>query len=176
MDFPGEDVTFKMDVEFIEAALGGQKVITLPDGKNLQVKIPAGIESGKKLRFKSLGRPGIGKGHPGDAYIEINVRPKEGFARSGEDIVSELPISFFEAITGADVPVKTLDGNVMLKIPPGVSTGSKLRIKGKGAGPEGKRGNHIVTLKIVMPKHVDPNLRAAAENLRHEFNYDPRMQ
>lgn len=176
MDFPGDDVNYKMDVTFKEAALGGEKVITLPDGKKLQVKIPAGIDSGKKLRFKNMGQPGVGKGPAGDAFIEINVQPLKGFSRSGEDIESELPVSFLDAITGAEVEVPTLDGSVMMKIPPGVSTGSKLRIKGKGAGPEGKRGNQIVVLKIVMPKHVDPALRAAAENLKNQFNYDPRVQ
>lgn len=176
MDFPGEDVIYKMDVEFREAALGGEKVITLPDGKKLQVKIPAGIASGKKLRFKNMGQPGIGKGPAGDAFIEINVKPLPGFSRAGDDIESELPVSFLDAITGAEVEVPTLDGSVMMKIPPGVSTGSKLRIKGKGAGPDGKRGNQIVVLKIVMPKNVDPALKAAAENLKNQFNYDPRMQ
>lgn len=176
MDFPGEDITYKMDVDFKEAALGGEKVITLPDGKKLQVKIPAGIVSGKKLRFKNMGQPGIGKGPAGDAFIEINVKPLPGFIRSGDDIETELPISFLDAITGAEVEVPTLDGSVMMKIPPGVSTGSKLRIKGKGAGTTEKRGNQIVVLKIVMPKQIDPALKTAAENLKHQFNYDPRIQ
>lgn len=173
-DFPGEDVAYKMEVDFKEAALGGEKVITLPDGKSLQVKIPAGIESGKKLRFKGLGRPGIGKGSAGDAYIEIIVKPLAGFSRNGKDIETELPISFMEAITGAEVQVPTLDGSVLMKIPPGVSTGSKLRIKGKGAGPENNRGNEIVILKVVMPKEVDPALKSAMENLKTQFDYNPR--
>ncbi len=175
-DFQGEDVSYKMEVEFKEAALGGEKVITLPDEKSLQVKIPAGIESGKKLRFKGLGRPGIGKGSPGDAYIEIIVKEMEGFKRHGKDIETELPISFMEAITGAEVEVPTLDGPVLMKVPPGVSTGSKLRIKGKGAGPENARGNEIVILKIVMPKEIDPALKSAMENLKTQFNYNPRTQ
>ncbi len=176
VDFPGDDITYKMDVDFKEAALGGEKIITLPDGKKLQVKIPAGIDSGKKLRFKNMGQPGRGKGQAGDAFIEINVKPLKGFSRTGDDIESELPVSFLDAITGAEVEVPTLDGSIMMKIPAGVSTGSKLRIKGKGAGAEGKRGNQIVVLKIVMPKNVDPALQAAAENLKQQFNYDPRMQ
>lgn len=175
-DFQGEDVSYKMEVDFKEAALGGEKVITLPESKNLKVKIPPGIESGKKLRFKGLGRPGIGKGAPGDAYIEIQVRPLEGFTRNGKDIEIELPISFMEAITGGEVEVPTLDGSVIMKIPPGVSTGSKLRIKGKGAGPENNRGNEIVSLKIVMPKEIDPALKSAVESLKGQFNYNPRAQ
>lgn len=176
MDFPGKDITYKMDVSFLDAALGGEKVITLPDGRKLQVKIPAGIDSGKKMRFKRMGEPGIGKGSAGDAYIEINVTPLKGFSRDGDDIVSEVPVSFLDAITGVELQLPTIDGSVMMKIPPGVSTGTKLRIKDKGAGPEGKRGNQIIVLKIVMPKNVDPALKAAAENLKHQFNYDPRVQ
>lgn len=175
MDFPGEDVTYKMDVDFKEAALGGEKIITLPDGKNLKVKIPAGLESGKKLRFKNLGAPGIGQGPAGDAYIEINIKPLAGFKRIGADIETQLPITFFEAITGAEVEVPTLDGNIMVKIPPGVSTDAKLRIKGRGAGPKDHRGHLIVILKIVMPKHIDSGLKLAAENLKHQFNYNPRV-
>lgn len=174
MDFPGDDVTYKMEVDFKEAALGAEKVITLPNGKTLQVKIPAGIDSGKKLRFRGLGEPGVGKGPAGDAYVEVQVRPLKGFQRDGNDIEMELPISFMEAITGAEVEVPTIDGSVMMKIPPGVSTGSKLRIKGKGAGARGRRGNQIINLKIVMPKEVDPALKNAVENLKSQFNYNPR--
>jgi DnaJ-class molecular chaperone len=176
MDFPGEDVNYKMEVSFKEAALGGEKVITLPEGKSLKVKIPAGIESGKKLRFKGMGQTGYGRGPKGDAYIEIIVTPLEGFSRKGKDIESELPISFLEAITGAEVEVPTIEGSVMMKIPSGVSSGSKLRIKGKGAGEKDDRGNHIVTLKIVMPKHIDPGLKEAAEGIKKQYNYDPRIQ
>lgn len=175
MDFPGDDVQYKMEVDFIEAALGVEKIITLPDGKNLKVNIPAGIESGKKLRFKGLGTAGRMGGEAGDAYVEIIVRPMEGFTRHGLDIESELPISFFEAITGEEVKVPTIDGVVLLKIPAGVSTGSKLRIKGKGAGPKGKRGSHIVVIKIVMPKYIDPALREAAQTMKDKFDYNPRM-
>lgn len=174
---PGEDVTYKMDVEFREAALGAEKTITLPSGKNLQVKIPAGIESGKKLRFKGLGQPGFGKASPpGDAYIEIEVKNLAGFKRVGKDIEVEVPISFIEAITGGEIRVPTLEGEVMLTIPAGVSTGSKLRIKGKGAGTGETRGNQIVVLKVVTPKDVDPQLKAAIENLKPKFDYNPRMQ
>jgi DnaJ-class molecular chaperone len=176
VNLPGEDLTYKMDVEFREAALGGEKTITLPTGKNFQVKIPAGIESGKKLRFKGLGQPGFNKGPPGDAYIEIHVKELAGFKRKGQDIEVEVPISFIEAITGGEIRIPTLDGEVMLNIPAGVSTGSKLRVKGKGAGQGDSRGNQIVVLKVVIPKEVNPALKAAIENLKTQFDYNPRMQ
>lgn len=176
MDFPGEDVTYKMEVSFQEASLGAEKIITLPNGKKLKVKIPAGIDSGKKLRFKGLGGDGIGKGPKGDAYIEINVLPLAGFRANGADIETELPISFFDAILGSEVEVATIDGPVMMKIPSGVSTGTKLRIKGKGRGEGSSRGSQIVVLKVVMPKQVDPMFKEEAMNLRSKFNYDPKVQ
>lgn len=176
MNLPGEDVTYKMDVEFREAALGAEKTITLPSGKSLQVKIPAGIETGKKLRFKGLGLAGFNNGPAGDAYIEINVKDLAGYKRKGLDVEVEVPISFIEAITGGEIKVPTLEGEVMLNIPAGVSTGSKLRVKGKGAGSGETRGNQIVVLKVVTPKEVDPALKAAIENLKTQFDYNPRMQ
>lgn len=176
MDQKGNDIQYKMEVDFREAALGAERVITLPDGRTLQVKIPAGIEEGKKLKLKGLGEPGIGEGAPGDAYVEISVRLLEGFSRTGNDIVTELPVSFLDALTGAEVNVPTIEGNVLLKVPSGVSTGMKLRIKGKGAGKDPERGNQIVIIKVVMPKEVPLSLKEKAQELKKEFNYNPRLQ
>lgn len=164
----GEDLTYKMEIDFKEAALGGERKITLPNGKNLQLKIPAGIEEGKKLRFKGLGEDG------GDVYIEISIKPLLGFKRIGNDIEVELPVSFIEAIMGAEIKVPTLEGDIMLKIPSGVSTGSKLRIKGRGAGSGKNRGHEMVILKVMTPKHVDPGLKQAIEKLKSQFDYNPR--
>lgn len=172
----GPDINFHLEVDFKDAALGATKVLNLPNGKNIEVKIPAGIESGKKLRFKGLGEASPIQGPAGDAYIEISIRPLSDFERMGLNITSEVPISFLEAITGGEVEVMTVDGKIMLTIPSGVSTGSKLRIKGKGAGEGDQRGDHIVSLKVVIPKNVDPKLRAAIMNLKEEFKYNPRMQ
>lgn len=176
MDFAGEDELYQMEVDFKEAALGAEKVITLPNGKKLQIKIPAGIESGKKLKFKGLGKPGMGAGPAGDIYVQINVKSMPGFTRVDHDIHTEVPISFFEALNGAEIEVPTIDGPVMLKVPPGVSTGSKLRIKHKGAGHGDTRGNQIVTLKIVMPKNITPEMQAAIGQLQNQFAYNPRGQ
>ena len=174
MNFAGEDVLYQMEVEFTEAALGGEKVITLPSGKKLQVKIPPGIENGKKLKFKGLGSPGVGGGAPGDAYIQVSIKPLAGFTRVEKDIHSEVSISLFEAIHGAEIEIPTIDGNVMLKVPAGVSTGSKLRIKHKGVGAKETRGSQIVTLKIVMPKHPKEEFIHALTDLEKKFSYNPR--
>lgn len=170
----GADTNYKLEVEFREAALGGEKLLTLPNGKNLKITIPAGVESGVKLRFKGLGDAGHGTGPSGNAYIQISVKPAAGFIRTGKDIEHELSISFIEAILGAEVKVPTIDGEVFLKIPPGVSTGSKLRIKGKGAGKTDDRGNQIVILKVVTPKVITPELKVAVEALDAQVNYNPR--
>lgn len=174
MDFPGQDEKYQLEVDFKEAALGGEKIITLPNGRKLQVKIPPGIQEGQKLRFKGLGGAGIGKGAPGDAYIEISIKPSPHFIREGQNIISEVPISFFEAIQGAEIEVETIDGPVLLKVPPGVSSGTKLRIKQKGAGAADKRGNHLVSLKIVMPKDPPPALKQGVAELATRFSYNPR--
>ena len=174
-DFVGEDQLYQMEVEFKESILGAERVITLPTGKKLQVKIPPGVETGSKLRFKGQGGPGIGKGPAGDAYVEIRVNPLEGFKRVASNVEAEVPLSFIEGILGAEIKVPTLDGAVMLKVPAGVSTGSRLRIKGKGVRAK-EAGDQIVVLKIVLPKKIDPELQAAIQSWNGKFSYDPRSE
>jgi DnaJ-class molecular chaperone len=170
----GEDELYQLEVEFKEAALGGEKVISLPGGKKLQVKIPAGLEEGQKLRFKGQAGPGMNGGANGDVYVEAHIKPMAGFIRRGKDIEVELSISFFEAIAGSQVSVPTLDGEVLLTIPSGVSTGSKLRVKGKGVGSGETRGNQIVTIKVVTPKEVPAGLVDALNDLKMKYDYQPR--
>lgn len=174
--FPGEDQLFQVEVEFEEAALGAERIITLPNGKRLQVKIPAGIEEGKRLRFKGQGGEGVGGAPAGDLYLEVKIKDKAGFKRVGKDIETEVPISIFEAALGAEIPVKTLEGDVLVKVPPGSSSGMKLRVKGKGAGSGNTKGNLLVTLKIVVPKEATPGLKDALKNASEQFAYDPRTK
>ncbi|MGZ3807336.1 MAG: DnaJ C-terminal domain-containing protein, partial [Bacteriovorax sp.] len=169
------DTHYRMEVSFADAILGAEKVITLKSGKNLKVKIPPGINSGAKLRFKGLGQSDHASSPPGDAYVEIIVMPMEGFERNGMDIETEVPISFIEALLGADITVQTLTGPVLLTIPPGVSSGSKLRIKGKGVQDQEQSGSHIVKLKVVMPKPPSPELQKRVRDWGGKFDYDPRI-
>jgi DnaJ-class molecular chaperone len=171
----GEDQLYQLEVDFKEAALGTTKVITLPTGKRLEVKIPAGIEEGKKLKFKGLGGAAHGKGAAGDAYVQISIKPSEIFRRDGQDIHSEIPVSFYEALLGAEIPVPTLDGQILMKIPSGASTGSKLRLKNKGIVAGELRGNQIVTIKVVMPKNVDIAFKDEILTLSQKYPYDPRI-
>ena len=175
-DFPGQDETYRMDIDFHDAILGGEREITLPTGKRLRVKIPPGIESGKRLRFGGLGGAGHGKGAPGDAYVEIQVRPSSTFRRMGDDLEIEMPISFAEAILGGEIRTPTIDGAVHLKIPTGVSAGARLRVAGKGVPTaNGKRGDQYVVLRIVMPTApIDDELRMAVEAWTKRQTFDPR--
>lgn len=173
-DAAGEDQLFQMEVDFRDSVLGAEREITLPGGKKLRVKIPAGVESGTRLRFRGQGGPGRGKGEPGDAYVEILVRPHPSFTRVGRDLETELPITFYDALAGAELEVPTIEGKVALRVPPGVSTGSRLRVKGRGVGPlQGARGDLFVRLKVVMPKSPPEGLRAAAAEWRAKFPYEP---
>lgn len=174
LDIPGEDHLYKMEVDFKDAALGAEQELTLPTGKRLLVKIPAGISTGTKLRFSGQGGPGHGRGPAGDAYVEISVKDLKGFSRVGMNIESELPISFQEALLGAEVKVPTLEGHVLMKIQAGTSSGARLRIKGKGAGSGDKRGDQIVVLKIVLPRVVAPDLQETVRSWGAKYDYNPR--
>jgi len=165
------DELYKMDLDFKDALLGAEKEITLPSGKRLLVKIPPGIESGKKLRFAKQGNNGA------DIYVQLNVAESPLFTRMGNNIELELAISASEALVGAEVKVPTLTGAVMLNIPPLVSTGQKLRVAGKGV--KGK-GDQFVKIKIVNPSAssgaMDEEFKAAVKawSKRHPFN--PRSE
>lgn len=156
---PGEDVIYRMDIGFKEAILGAEKTFTLPNGKTLQTKIPPNFKSGQKLRFAGQGGPGIGGASAGDLYIEVHVRPSEQFTRVGQNLESEVSVSIAEALLGGEITVQTIDGNVLLNVPPHSNTGTKLRIRGKGV-PSLKeaRGDHVVKLKVLLPEVPDPEL------------------
>jgi DnaJ-class molecular chaperone len=141
------------------------------------VVIPPGVDSGSRLRFRGQGGPGTGKGPAGDAYVELSVRPMAGFTRKGKDLETEVPVSFLEAIRGGEVEVPTVDGKVQLKIPPGVSSGNRLRVKGKGVATKGgERGDQYVVIKVVMPKKISPELAEAVRSWGNRFDYNPRSE
>jgi len=136
-------------------ACGGQG--RAPRTRDLSVKIPRGVRDGARIRLTGEGEPGVGGGRPGDRYLEIHVKPHPFFERDGHDIHSEAEINIVQAALGTKVPVKTLDGTVELRIPPGTSSGAKLRLRGKGAPtPDGGHGDHYVRVKIVAPRGLSP--------------------
>lgn len=163
-DQKGQDVLYQMTVDLKDAALGAEREITIGNGKKIRVKIPPGIETGKKLRFGGLGEPGTGGAGAGDALVEIIVKDSGGFKRVGQDLESEFQVSLSEAILGAEIKVPTIDGSIMLKVPSGSNSGNRLRVKGKGVvtnANSGARGDQIVILKVVLPAVVDDDLKTA---------------
>ncbi len=108
----GQDAQYRLDVDFLDAVNGTKTRITLPDGGTLDVTIPPGVTDGQVLRLKGKGNPGMGEGEPGDALIEIAVRPHPVFKREGDDILVEVPITLDEAVLGGKVEVPTITGRV----------------------------------------------------------------
>ena len=151
-----EDETYQMTIDFRDSILGAERDINLPTGKKFRVKIPAGIESGMKLRFAGKSESGT------DVYVQLNVEPSSMFTRTGADLESEVDVSLSEAILGGEIKVPTIDGTILLKIPENISYGQKMRVSGKGVpGKNGKRGAQIVKLNVVLPKKVDDQFKEA---------------
>lgn len=160
----GQDAQYSMNVEFLDAVNGTATQIRLPNGPSLDVRIPAGTRDGQTLRLKGKGQPGIGGGEPGDALIEVHVRPHAFFTRDGDDIRLDLPITLREAVLGGKVNVPTPKGPVTMAVPANASSGKVLRLKGRGAPKRGGgEGDLYVTLRVVLPDAPDAELKEFAE-------------
>jgi len=157
----GSDMHYQLEVEFLDAINGAKRQIMLPESAALEVTIPPGTRDGQVLRLRGKGRPGIGGGEPGDALIEIAVRPHPQFTRKGDDIYVELPIPLDQAVLGGRITVPTPSGPVTMTVPKWSNTGAVLRLKGKGAPRRGgESGDEYVTLKVMLPDKPDPELEA----------------
>ena len=171
----GADRRFRLEIEFLDAMNGAKQRIVLPDGTSLDVVIPPGSRDGQVLRLAGKGDAGAEGGKAGDALIEIAVRPHPFFRRDGLNISLDLPISLSEAVLGGKVVAPTPSGPVTVAIPKGSNTGRTLRLKGKGApGRGGKRGDEYLTLKIVLPPKIDPELEAFVKGWKAGKTHDPR--
>ena len=159
----GADRRYRLEVDFVDAARGGKQRLQLASGRTIEVDVPAGTESGKRLRLKGQGDESSLDGQRGDALVEILVRAHPQFSRAGRDIHVDVPLALADAVLGARVTVPTLDGPVRLTVPPGASSGRALRLKGKGiAGRDGSRGDQYVRLLVVLPERAEPELEAWA--------------
>jgi DnaJ-class molecular chaperone len=137
--------------------------------------IPAGSQDGQVLRLKAQGTPGAAGGATGDVHVELRVKPHPRFTRAGNDIHSELPVAIQEAVLGGKAGVPTIDGTVTLTIPKGSNSGTRLRLRGKGApAPGGARGDHYVTLKVMLPDTADPDLLRLVEEWARKHPYRVR--
>ena len=173
---PGGDAHFSLKITFAEAALGATKRITLTTGKNLDVKVPPAAKDGSTLRLKGQGQPGRGGGPAGDALIEIKIEPHPYFKRQGDDVAIDVPVTLGEAFGGAKITVPTVDGKVAVTIPPGANSGTTLRLKGKGAGTAGARGDQLVTLKVMLPDRADDDLADFIKKWESKHPYDVRKK
>ena len=167
----GADATANLEIDFKTSILGGKVPLTLRDShtgatKNLDVSIPAGIESGKKIRLRGQGDPGVGGGAQGDLIITVTVRPHAVYARDGRNLTVRLPISLQEAVFGAAIDFPTPYGEVKLKVPAGSSSGVKLRLKGYGVrGGKEPDGDLFVVFEVQLPKEWSKTDLAALKGL-----------
>ncbi len=159
----GQDISYRLRIDFLDAVKGGKKPLTLANDKTLNVTIPVNVRDGQKIRLKGQGNPGINGGPAGDALIEIAINQHAFFRREGNDIHLDLPITLKEAVLGEKVNIPTIDGKVAMTIPKGSSSGRTLRLKGKGAmDPKTrKRGDQYVKLQIMLPEKPDEALEKA---------------
>ncbi len=148
----GEDQHFSLRIDLAQAILGGAQNVQLADGKNIKIRIPPGVQSGKNLRLKGQGAAGAGGAPAGDAIVEITVKPHKFYVVDGSHLRLDLPISLEEALNGAKIKVPTPDGSVHLNIPANTSSGRVFRLKSKGGcTANGKRGDLLVRSMIMLP-------------------------
>jgi DnaJ-class molecular chaperone len=170
----GADLHYRISIDFLDAVNGATKRLTLPDGGSLDVTIPSGIQEGQILRLRGKGAPSMGEGKAGDALVEVSINPHQFFARHGDDIHVDLPVTLAEAVLGARIRVPTPTGPVMLTVPKGSNTGAVLRLKGKGVPWRGGHGDELVKLKVMLPPEPNPELEAFLSSWAPGTSYDPR--
>ena len=163
-------------VSFEEAAHGGTRRVYLPDGKEVDVRIPVGVRDGQQIRLRGQGGEGRNGGPPGDVLLNVSVAPHPYLTRDANNLRMDLPIALQEAVLGGKVNVPTLTGLVSLSVPANSNSGSVLRLKGKGIPAHGKEpaGDLYVKLVVTLPDSADPELRKFAESWAAQ--YDPRAK
>ncbi|MFZ5731366.1 MAG: DnaJ C-terminal domain-containing protein [Pseudomonadota bacterium] len=171
---PDLDINAAMTISLEESVRGGEKRVRLPNGKELNVRIPAGVSAGQQIRLKGQGDSVHGH-RPGDVLITVNIAPHPHFKIDGNDLRLDLPVTLYEAVLGAKVRVPTLDGAVELSIPKNTSSGRTFRLKGKGMPRAvGPSGDLFVTARIALPDGNDAELEALMERWRESRRYNPR--
>jgi curved DNA-binding protein len=173
---PGSDIEYPISLSFEDAARG----ITLPlqirrggQMESIEIKVPPGVKDGSRVRIKGKGDQGT-NGQNGDLYIITSIHPHPYFRRDGLDVLVDVPISLYEALLGTKVEVPTLDGPVTLTIPPGTSSGSKMRIKGRGIERGKEKGDEHVVIKIIVPKDLDASDKEAIAKLQEKHPINAR--
>ncbi len=172
----GSDLTTSSTINFIDSIQGTQLKLGV-HGETVNVKVPAGIQDGQKLKVRGKGQPSPNGGPAGDLVVTIKVKPHPVFSRDGDHIRVTVPITYAEAVLGATIQVPTLGGEpVKLKVAPGTPNGRTLRVKGKGVQLSGKEGDLLATVEIAVPAHVNDKAKALLEQFDAELpDEDPRL-
>jgi curved DNA-binding protein len=174
----GADQEAELPLTVEEAYRGGRRQITLngPDGpRTYTVTIPPGVTDGRRIRLAGEGGRGMGGGQAGDLYLVVRLLPHPRFRVEGKDIVVDLPLAPWEAALGADVPVTTPGGETKVTVPPGTSTGRRLRLRGEGMpDPRGKPGDLYAEVKIMVPPRLTDRERELFSELAAVSTFDPR--
>jgi DnaJ-class molecular chaperone len=169
----GADISADLTITLPEAVKGGTKRLRLSTGKELDVRIPAGLTDGQTIRLKGPGMPGP-DGSSGDLLIRVAIAPHPLFKVDGNDLRLELPITLYEADLGGKVRVPMLDGAVELTIPPHTNSGRTFRLKGKGIAAKQGKGDLLVTVRVVLPDRSDAEFDELMRKWRDERPYNPR--
>lgn len=181
----GEDQQLKLNISLEEAFHGGSKTIQFSqknstggshsavEMKKLKVNIPKAVAQGQKIRLSKQGHPAPGGGQPGDLYLEMNILPHAHFKLEGNDVILRLPITPWEAAQGTTLQVPTLSGKVELKIKPGMQSGQKMRLKGKGM-PAPVPGDQFVEIMIQTPSAQSEDDEEFYRQMQQRFDFNPR--
>ncbi|MGO8765806.1 MAG: DnaJ C-terminal domain-containing protein [Limisphaerales bacterium] len=176
----GRDVEGDILVTLEEAARGAVRTVTVRHdsrAESHQVKIPAGVMEGQRLRLAGRGEHGSGGGVSGDLYLRVRFARHPDFDVDGHDLIYEADLAPWDAVLGAELSVPTLEGRVNIKIPAGTPSGQKLRVRSRGLpNREGGKGDLFVVAKIVVPAKISPGERKLWEQLKHDSKFDPRQQ
>jgi DnaJ-class molecular chaperone len=175
---PGADISLEAAIPLETALHGGKARVLMPNGRTLEINVPAGIEEGKQIRLRGQGQPSPSGGPAGDALVSVRFEKHGLFRIDGRDLRLDLPITLYEAVLGAKVEAPTLSGKVELTLPPHSNSGRTLRLRGKGMPASGGQaaGDLLVTLRIVLPDGANAELEELARAMRADKPYDPRSE
>lgn len=155
----GADIRYRVDISFEDSVLGAKRQMTMADNKSLNVSIPPGVATGQVLRLKSQGEPSQTGGPPGDALLELHVRPSKTWTREGSDLRMSVPLPLKTAVLGGNIEVPTPAGTVTLKVPEGSNTGMVLRLRNKGVQFKDTPGHLYARLEVTLEDPKDEGLR-----------------
>jgi curved DNA-binding protein len=171
----GADHEAELELPLEEAAAGGPLQVSLEDGRRFTVNLPAGVRDGQRIRLAGRGGPGIGGGPSGDLYLRIRLRPHSRFRLEDGNLQVDVPVTPWEAALGATIEVPTLTGSARVKLPPGSSSGRRLRVRGQGwPQGDGRRGDLYARVQIAVPKQLSQRERELLEELAATSSFDPR--